>query len=64
MLSGDIAREQIQDRVRVAANERQAASVRRAGTRKGGSGLMAAFASLRLRPRSSEAPARVARTAV
>ena len=48
MLSGDMAREQIQDRVRVAANERQAASVRRAGTRKGGSGLLAAFASLRL----------------
>ena len=63
MLSGDMAREQIQDRMRVAANERQAASVRRAGTRKGGSGLLAAFASLRL-PRSSEAPARVARTAV
>jgi hypothetical protein len=62
MLSGDMAREQIQDRMRVAANERQAASVRRAGTRKGGSGLLAAFASLR--PRSSEAPARVARTAV
>jgi hypothetical protein len=64
MLSGDIAREQIQDRVRVAAKDRQAASVRRVGTRKGGSGLLAAFAGLRLRSRSSQTPARVARTAV
>ena len=64
MLSGYIAREQIQDRVRVAAKDRQAASVRRAGTRKGGSGLLAAFTSLRLRSRTRQAPGRVARTVV
>ena len=64
MLSGYIAREQIQERVRTAAKDRQAAGVRRAGTRKVGSGLLAAFASLRPRSRSSRTPARVARTVV
>jgi hypothetical protein len=64
MLSGDMAREQIQDRVRVAAQDRKAAAVRRVPSRKFGSGLSATFSSLRLWPRSSEeAPARVARVA-
>ena len=65
MLSGDMAREQIQDRVRVAAQDRRAATVRRVRTKGAGSGLLAVFSSLRLWPRSSEeAPVRVARTAV
>jgi hypothetical protein len=64
MLSGDMAREQIQDRVRVAAQDRRARSVRRVRTQKVGSGLLVAFASLRLWPRSNEeVPVRVARTA-
>ena len=65
MLSGDMAREQIQDRVRVAAQDRKAATVPRARTQKAGSGLAAVFSSLRRWPRSSEeAPVRVAHTAV
>ena len=61
MLSGDMARK-IQDRMRAAANDRLAASVGVPATRKGGSGLLAAFASLR---RGLERGAgRVARTAV
>ena len=65
MLSGDMAREQIQDRVRAAARDHQAGSVSRNRTRKVGSGLLVAVASLRLRPRSSKgASTRVARTAV
>lgn len=65
MLSGDMAREQIQDRVRAAAQDRNAKTVRRVRTRVGGSGLLAAIMSLRLRPRSNkETHVRVAGTAL
>ena len=65
MLSGEMAREQIQDRVRAAAQDRNAATVRRVRTQKVGSGLLAALSSLRRWPRrNEEAPVRVARTTV
>lgn len=65
MLSAEMAREQIQDRVRAAANDRRAMATRRIPTLRAGSGLLAAVASLRPRRRSSEeAPIRIARAAV
>ena len=65
MLSGDMAREQIQDRVRAAAQDRRAAPVRRMRSPRVGSGMLAAFANVRLRRRSSErAPIQGRRIAV
>jgi len=54
MITGAIAREQIQDRVRAAEQDRRAASMRRPRTRKGVSGLFAAIVGSNV-DRSTEA---------
>ena len=65
MLTGEMAREQIQDRVRAAAHDRRAATVRRMRSPHVGSGMRAAVANIRLLRRSSEeAPIQGARIAV
>lgn len=65
MLSRDIAKEQIQDRVRLAAHDRVAATAKRMRSPRVGSGMFAAVASLRPRGRSSKKGSiRVARSPV
>jgi hypothetical protein len=63
MITRAIAKEQIQDRVRQAERERNAAAFRRVRTRKVRSGMLAALASLRPVSGPSERPVTRVRTA-